>query len=122
MIEADLRTALLASAAVTALVEQRVAAGVLPEGEVRPYITYALVAGQRLGSLSSSGATRQARMQLNCFSANYGQAKAIAEAAQEALEASALFEAVFNGDQDTYDPTAKLHGVILDYSLWQSPA
>lgn len=122
MIEADLRTALLASAAVTALVDQRVAAGVLPEGAARPAITYSLVAGTRPGSLSSAGATRQARMQITCWSPSYGQAKALGEAAQGAIEDAALFDAAFNGDQDTYDPTAKLHGVILDYSLWQSPA
>ena len=119
MIESDLRTALLAAAPLTALVGQRIAAGVMPEGEARPYLTFSLISGQRPPSLSSGGSMRNARMQLSCWSASYGQAKQIAQAAQDAVEASVLFDAVFNGDQDLYDPATKLHYVALDYSIWQ---
>lgn len=119
MIESDLRAALLAAAPLTALVGQRVAAGVMPEGESRPYVTFALVGGQRAGSLVAPGTLRNARMQISCWSPSYAQAKQIAQAAQDAVEASVLFDAIFNGDQDLYDPTTKLHYVALDYSIWQ---
>lgn len=119
MIEIDLRTALLAAAPVTAIVGDRVAAGVMPEGEDRPYITYSLVTGTREPSLSARGTLRNARMQLNCWSANYGQAKQIALAVQDAIEESELFDVVFSGDQDLQDPSTKLHYVVLDYSIWQ---
>lgn len=119
MIEADLRIALLAASALTAIVGERVAAGVLPEGTTRPYVTYSLVSAQRAGSLSAPGTLRNARMQISCWSTTYTQAKQIAQAAQDAIEASVLFDAVFNGDQDLYDPSTKLHYVALDYSIWQ---
>lgn len=119
MIESDIRAALVAASAVTALVDQRIAAGLLPEGEVRPYVTYSLVTGERIPSMTDSGVMRHARMQLNCWSPNYGQAKQIALAVQTAIEASALFEVVFLTDQDLFDPETKLFYVVLDYSVWQ---
>jgi hypothetical protein len=122
MIEIDLRAAMLAASAVTALVGQRIAAGVLPEGEVRPYVTYSLVAGERVPSLTDSGLMRHARMQVNCWSQNYGEAKQIALAVQTAIEASALFEVVFLSDQDLYDPETNLFYMVLDYSVWQLTA
>lgn len=120
MIEIDLRAALVAASAVTALVGQRIAAGVLPQGEIRPYVTYSLVAGERIPSMTDSGVMRHARMQLNCWSPSYGVAKQIALAVQTAIEASALFEVVFIGDQDLYDPETDLFYMVLDYSVWQS--
>lgn len=119
MIEQDLRTALMAHAPLVALVGENIAAVVAPEGCQPPYLVYQLIAGQRTASMSQPGARVNKRMQLTCFSRSYGQAKAIAQAAQDAVEASPLFAAVFQGDQDLYDPETKLRYVALDYSLWQ---
>jgi len=122
MIEVDLRAAMIAAPAVTALVGQRIAAGILPEGEVRPYVTYSLVTGERIPSMTDSGLMRHARMQVNCWSPSYGEAKQIALAVQTAIEASALFEVVFISDQDLYDPETNLFYMVLDYSVWQVTA
>lgn len=119
MIESDVRAVLVADAAVVALVVDRVAAGVIPEGEIRPYITYQLVTGQRPGSLSAHGTLRNARIQLSCWSPSYGVAKQIAQAVQDAIEASVLFDVVFIGDVELYDAETALHYVVLDYSIWQ---
>lgn len=120
MIEVDVRAVLVADTAVGAIVADRIAAGVMPEGEVRPYVTYSLVTGERIPSMTDSGVMRHARVQLDCFSPSYGQAKALALAVQTAIEASALFEVVFITDQDLYDPETNLFYVVLDYSIWQS--
>lgn len=122
MIEIDLRAAMIAAPAVTALVGQRIAAGILPEGEVRPYVTYSLVTGERIPSMTDSGLMRHARMQVNCWSPSYSEAKQIALAVQTAIEASALFEVVFISDQDLYDPETNLFYMVLDYSVWQVTA
>ncbi|MNG11232.1 hypothetical protein D3C84_947530 [compost metagenome] len=122
MIESDVHAVLLAAPAVAALVGDRVAAGMLPEGELRPYVTYSLVTGERIGSMTDSGLMRHVRLQLDCWSPNYKQAKQIALAVQDAMEASALFEVVFVGDQDLYDDETKLQRVLLDYSVWQVTA
>jgi hypothetical protein len=122
MIESDVQTVLLAASAVTALVGTRVAAGMLPEGELRPYVTYSLITGERIPSMTDSGLMRHVRIQLDCWSPNYGQAKQIALAVQAAMEASALFNVVFIADQDLYDGEVKLHYVVLDYSVWQLTA
>lgn len=122
MIESDVHAALVAASGVTALIGTRVAAGMLPEGELRPYVTYALITGERIGSMTDSGLMRHARIQLDCWSPNYKESKQIALAVQTAMEASALFEVVFIGDQDLYDVETKLHRVVLDYSVWQLTA
>lgn len=122
MIESDVQTVLLAASAVTALVGNRVAAGMLPEGELRPYVTYSLITGERIASMTDSGLMRHARIQLDCWSPNYGEAKRIALAVETAIEASALFEVVFIGDQDLQDNETKLHRVVVDYSVWQVTA
>lgn len=122
MIEVDVRAALIAAPAVTALVGQRVAAGIMPEGTVRPYVTYALITGERIPSMTDSGLMRHARIQLDCFADSYSVAKQIALAVQTAIEASALFEVVFITDQDLYDPETNLFYVVLDYSVWQVTA
>lgn len=122
MIESDVHAVLVAASAVAALVGSRVAAGMLPEGELRPYVTYSLVTGERIGSMTDSGLMRHARIQLDCWSPNYKEAKQIALAVQGAMEASALFDVVFIADQDLYDTETKLHRVIVDYSVWQLTA
>lgn len=119
MIESDLQAVLVADTAVGAICADRIAAGVIPEGEVRPYVTYTLIAGQRFGSMSAPGILRNARIQLSCWSPSYSVAKSLALAVQNAIEASALFEVVFNGDQDLYNPETNLNYVVIDYSIWQ---
>ncbi|WP_330114077.1 DUF3168 domain-containing protein [Pseudomonas sp. JS3066] len=119
MIELDLRAALLAHAPLTALVQQKVAALIAPEGTQPPYVTYQLITGTRQGSMSTQGSLRNARMQLLCFARSYGEAKQVAQAVQDAVEDSTQFEVVFNGDQDLYEPDTKLQYVVLDYSIWQ---
>lgn len=122
MIEVDVRAALIAAPAVTALVGQRIAAGIMPEGTVRPYVTYSLVAGERIPSMTDSGLLRHARIQLNCFAVTYAAAKQIALAVQTTIEASALFDVVLIDDQDLYDAETNLFYVVIQYSVWQMTA
>lgn len=119
MIEADIRTALLGSSAVMSIVEERIAALTMPEGESAPYVVYQLVAGNREGSMISGGCLRNGRFQLSCFSNDYLQAKALAEAVQNAIEDYEGFDSVFISDRDLQDPTTKLYYVVLEYSIWQ---
>lgn len=119
MIEQDLRTAMLSHTPLASLVGQRVFAMVAADEAQPPYVVYQLVAGQRPGSMSAPGARVNKRMQIACWSRTYAEAKSMALAAQDAIDQSVLFAAVFQGDADLFDPDTKLRGVILDYSLWQ---
>lgn len=122
MIESDIRAVLVADAAVGAICADRIAAGLIPEGELRPYVTYSLVTGERIPSMTDSGVMRHARIQINCWSPSYGVAKALALAVQTAIEASVLFDVVFIGDLDLIDPETNLFYVVIDYSVWQNVA
>ena len=117
MIESDIRSALIADAGLTAIVGDRIAAMVMNSGETRPYITYQLISGNRYNTLNGASDVRSARLQLNCFSTNYGQAKQISELVQDTLDNSTSFDSIFNGDQDLYDSTTKLFYVVIDYTL-----
>lgn len=119
MIEADIRTALLGSSAVVSIVDERIAALTMPEGERSPYVVYQLVAGSRAGSMVSSGSLRNGRFQFSCFSPDYLEAKALADAVQLAIEDYEGFESVFISDRDLQDPTTKLYYAVLEYSIWK---
>jgi hypothetical protein len=121
MIETELIEVLVNDADVSALVGDRVALTVIPEDSAAPYIVCQLITGQRPGSLSSTGNRRRLRIQVNCYAKNVLQAKAVVEAAQNAIENYENFEVVFNGDQDLYDATTKLCYTVLDYSITQNP-
>lgn len=119
MIEKDIRTALLISGAVASIVDERIALLSMPEGEASPYVVYQLVAGNREGSMISGGCLRNGRFQISCFAQDYLEAKALAEAVQNAIEDYEGFDSVFISDRDLQDPTTKLYYVVLEYSIWQ---
>lgn len=119
MIEQDLRAALLAHTPLTAMVGQNIAALVVPEAASSPYVTYQAISGQRESTMSQPGSRVNVRMQLSCFADTYSQAKAMAQAVQDAIESASAFAFVFNGYQDMYDPETKQRYVVIDYSLWQ---
>jgi len=121
MIETELISVLENNESVSALVGERIALTIMPEETEAPYIVCQLITGQRPGSLSSTGNRRRLRMQVSCYAHNVLQAKAMVDAAQNAIENHAAFEVVFNGDQDLYDATTKLCYTVLDYSITQNP-
>lgn len=122
MIEADIRSALIASTGVTALVGDRISALVAPEGETRPYITYQVVSDDRHYTLCGASDLRMGRVQVVCHAPEYGQAKQLSRLTIDAIESWAGFDVVYNGLQDLFDPATKLYYAVLDYSIWQKLA
>lgn len=119
MIEIDLIDVLKSDAAVSALVGNRIALTVIPEGDQTPYIVCQLIYGGRTNSLSSTGRSPRKRMQVSCYADGAVKAKEVVTAVENAIENYEGFEVVFLGDLDLYDATTKLSYTVLDYSITQ---
>mgnify|MGYP003575330153 CR=1 FL=1 len=119
MIESELITLLKADPIVNGLVGEMVALNHVNEGDPSPYIVCQLIYGTRSGSLNSTGRSPRKRMQVSCYADSAKSAKEIAEAAINAIENYDGFAVVFLGEQDLFDPVAKLDYTVLDYSITQ---
>lgn len=118
MIEVELRSVLIADVDVAALVDDRVYALEAEDLDGQAYIVYSLIHGDRGATLVGSSNCRQARIEINCYSPDYGEVKRLADLVQLAIEDS--FDAVFNGDRDFNEKETNLRRVMLDYSLWEN--
>ncbi len=85
MIEADLRTHLLAQASITALIGARLYPQQLPQGTELPAVTYQRIAGQSLIDHEGAAGIGRARIQLDCWGESYGAAAALADTLRLAL-------------------------------------
>lgn len=123
MIELVLRDAILLSADVVGIVGQRVFAGVADSDSIasdQSYVVYRLVAGNRGSTLVGSSDSRNARIEINCYSLDYVEVKMLGDFVQLAIEENEPLDVVFNGDQDFYETDTKLNRVLLDYSFWEN--
>jgi len=144
MIEAALRSALLADAGVTALVDVRITPQPMPQGETLPCVTLRRISDQPMarGQRGPSG-LREARIQVDAWGSTLSSAQAVADAIETALDpqnrraAGGASVALYVGDacridfahlvnqqdfdepdvQDPDDPSARYHRVSTDYSV-----
>lgn len=121
MIELVLRDAILLSPDVVGIVGERVFPGTA-EGvnASQSYVVYRLVAGNRGSTLVGSSDSRNARIEINCYSLDYVEVKMLGDFVQLAIEENEQLDVVFNGDQDFYETDTKLNRVLLDYSFWEN--
>lgn len=117
--EADLK-AHLATAAITALVGDRIAPQPLSEGSSKPAITYAIVADAPQTDLDGAdGDLNNIRAQVDCWAATHDQVKSLAELVRVRMKtAAASFHAVPGSMFEDYEPETKLHRVTRDFSCW----
>jgi hypothetical protein len=84
--EEDLRARLLATSAVTALCGQRIDWGSNPQGSGYPRICMWVISDSEDHTLDGPDGVSFGRVQVDCFGATYGQAKALARAARVSLD------------------------------------
>lgn len=120
MIEITVRAALLASAAATALVGNRVHSGIAPPGTPTPYITYQTVIGLRDATMAiGMSKTRRVRLQLDGWADNEADAQIACTAGARAIVDCAALQAVFLSDQPARDPATKLYRFMIELSIWK---
>lgn len=83
--ESAIRTRLLATAGVTALVSQRVYCGARPQGGSQPDIVINRISGAPVYTDDGEAGLSSARIQVDCYGATYAAAKGLARAVQASL-------------------------------------
>lgn len=125
-IEAAMRAHLIADPGVSGLVGQRIYPIAMPQGTTLPAITYQRVSTVRIGSKQGPTGMAQPRLQINCWSKSYGDAKALADAVRVALDgyrglmggAVDVWETVVGTDVDLYEEDLGIYHVAVDVTIW----
>ncbi len=133
-LEEGLYSYLSSTAALTALVGNRIYPVVLPPNVVYPAVTYQRISGPRVHTMGNDPGLAYPRIQISCWyrdisdpQKGYGQVKAVAEQIRLALQdqknttwgGSVTVRAVlFDGDTDLYDFETQVHQVALDFIIW----
>ena len=126
-IDEALFTHITSNAAVGALVTKRVYPVAMPQKPTYPAVVFTFVSGVALESIEGSSNLTTSRVQLDCWSTDYSQAKDLARAVRTALQGfrgvmgggsgvdvdSVLFEGGDAG-RDTFDDELKIYGVQQD--------
>lgn len=118
--EEALRAVLIGHAPISALVGSRVDWGKRPQGKGLPAIALTNVNDGPVNHTLDGPGPSLARVQIDCFGASYGSAKAVARAVRAHLDAysDATFMGIFLAgarDLTSDDGVETIHGVTLDF-------
>lgn len=117
--EADLKTH-LSAASITSVVSDRITPQPLPEGSIKPAITYTIPADAPQTDLDGGdGGLNNIRVQIDCWAGSHDACKALAELVRIRMKtAAASFSSVPLPMFESYEPDTKLHRVSRDFSCW----
>ena len=122
--EADLKAHLQASAALVALVADRITPVIREEGAAVPAVSYQIVASDPMANLDSMDtALRNIRLQLDCWSRAHSDVVAMADAIRTRMDtAAATFASVALPTLvDDYESDTRLYRRMLELSCWYTP-
>jgi len=122
LLESKLFSLLSADTAVKAIVADRIFPTVLKQNCRLPAISYQRISGNFDADLEGNSGTENPRIQVDCWALGYVQAKDLAKAVRNAMNAAtdavAGFTALCITDADNHDDAANYYGVSLDFSCW----
>lgn len=116
MIEADVRTYLLADSAVTALIADRVYPLQLPQSAALPAVTYQRVSGTEGITYDGPSGLGRSRLQFDCWATTYGSVVEVFSAIKSALRAYPETRIV--NVIDAPEPDVALRRRLIEVSLW----
>lgn len=123
-LEAAIASRLLGHAPLTALVENRIFAGVAPEGTKTPYVAFFRIAGAR----HSGTILRVPKYQFSCFATSYSEARAVAreiirlfDAFSGVVAGVVINQASVENELDLFEKDTGLHHVPVDiqFNYWE---
>ena len=112
-IETELYATLTNDAGVTALCGTRIYPNLAPESVSNPYITYQVIAGSKLSTITGVDDMTRKRIQINCHADTYAESKSLSAAVYAALEGGGYLEL----EIDSYDSNVQIHTAIIDWSF-----
>ncbi len=113
MIQADIFEILSGSSAISAIVGERIYPINLPSGESVPAIVYTIESIDPLVTLAGEVGIDNAKIEIICWSNNYGQAHELAQAVRDAFSESGSFITT-ESMQDNQDEDTRNYGVIMN--------
>ena len=116
MIEADLRTYLLAEPAVAGLIADRCYPERLPQNAALPAITFQRVFGTESVTHDGPSGLGRSRLQFDCWATSYGDVLELAGAAKSALRAYPETRIV--NVMDAPEPEVALRRRMVEVSIW----
>lgn len=117
MIESDLVARLKADTTLNGLVAGRIYPLVAPQNVVKPYITYQVVNNGNNQCLGGGIYGEDIRFQIDCWSLNYSNVKAIKQAVINSLIGFKSSSDIFT--MDDYESATLLYRQIIDFKLKQ---
>jgi hypothetical protein len=116
-----LRAQLVADAAVTNLVGQRIYPQVAPQGAAAPFVVLTVVSDVPASTFTGAPADllRSARVQVDSYATKYLDAHQVADAVDLVVAALSRpdLSAIRENSRDLYDDEAQLHRVSSDYAV-----
>ena len=117
MIEETIFTRLSTFAGLAALVSTRIYPVIMPQGAVKPAITYQLISSTRESCMVKDDGIVRARFQITAWGETFTGVKAVIEQVRQALQrwsTSGVQDTYIDGQYDLYDEGAYLHGAAID--------
>lgn len=117
---------LLATAPVTALIDDRIYPASAPQGAVYPFVTYQRISTPRFRAMGQDATVAQTRIQVNIYARTenntaYALSKQVAAAVRAALSrwrgtfaSTVIQDCYIDNEQDLEAPDTQVHGVALD--------
>lgn len=120
--EVDTFSTLSASAALTALVSQRIYPDVAPEPETgvitHPMVVYARSATTPTFTINGDLVAAEITMNINCYAGTRSLAEQIGDAVVTAMRLASFYE---SGRATLYDEDVNLYAAVIDFQMWELP-
>ena len=118
-VEAHVLNALTTYNSLTTLVSTKIYPAKVPQAVAPPAVTYRVVSGGRVNSLTGYSGLSNPQVYIDCFSTSYSQVLSVSTAIIEAITGSTRFKAVLSDNPvDEYDDEISVHRRTLDFSIW----
>ena len=115
MIEAELVAQLKANSTLTGLVGTRIYPLTAPQNVVIPYITYQIVNCRSMQCVSGNTYQENIRVQIDCWSLNYGQAVSIKDAVKASISQWKSSSDI--SFMDGFESDTKLFRKMIDFKI-----
>ena len=112
-IETDLYTTLSTTAGVTAICSTRIYPSLAPESAALPYLTYQLITGDRINTITGVDDMTRKRIQMSCHASTYAESKSLSAAVYAALEGDGYVSL----EHEFYDADVQIFTAIIDWSF-----
>ena len=117
MIEQSIYSHFSTSAALTALISDRIYPMMMPQDPVLPSVTYQRISNMPVNALSGACGLDKPIIQIDCWSTTYAGVKALGDTVRKALAAGPYFSLQLS-DEDIYEPGTEIYRVSMDFSCW----